>query len=145
MNRHYLRTLGTHLFIIAVIAMVAGGCASMPKQPDNVQNVICGVKKIHWEVAPEADIGNFNCELGKKGMDPALIVTMDLKNVGDKPLRFKVHVFLDDMDKASGHLVPRKGKPPVVAPGAEEKVNIPFIKTEAMSTEMTVVVKAMSE
>jgi hypothetical protein len=41
--------------------------------------------------------------------------------------------------------VPRKGNPPVVAPGAVEKVNIPFIKTEAMSTEMSVVVKAMSE
>jgi hypothetical protein len=125
--------------------MVAGGCASTPKQPVNVQNVICAAKKIHWEVAPEAEIGNFNCELGKKGMDPAFIVTMELKNVGTKPLRFKVHVFLDDMDKASGHLVPRKGKPPVVAPGDVEKVNIPFIKTEAMSTEMTVVVKAMSE
>lgn len=144
MKRHYLWRLGRHLFIIAVVAMVAVGCASSPKQPDNVQNVMCGAKKIHWEVASEADISNFNCELGKKGIDPALIVTMDLKNVGDTPLRFKVHVFLDDMDKASGHLVPRKGNPPVVAPGAVEKINIPFIKTEAMSTEMTVVVKAMS-
>ena len=145
MNRQYLRKLGTHLFIVAMLALVAGGCAFTPKQPDNVQNVMCGAKKIKWDVAPEADISNFNCELGKKGMDPALIVAMDLTNVGDTPQRFKVHVFLEDMDKASGHLVPRTGNPPAVAPGAVEKINIPFIKTEAMSNEMLVVVKAMSE
>jgi hypothetical protein len=145
MNRYLLKRIGALMLAVAAIALVAGGCASAPKQPDNVQNVVCGTKTIEWDVTPEAEISDFDCQLGKKGMDPALIVTMALKNVSDKPLRFKVHVFLEDMDKASGHLVPRKGKPPVVAPGAVEKVNIPFIKTAAMSKKMLVVVKAMSE
>jgi hypothetical protein len=145
MKRQHVRKTGAHLIVIAMLVMVAGGCAISPKQPDNVRNVMCGAKQIEWDVAPEADVSSFNCELGQKGMDPALIVTMDLKNVADKPLRFKVHVFLEDMDKASGHLVPRKGEPPVVTPGAVEKVNIPFIKTDAMSTRMTVVVRAMGE
>ena len=79
------------------------------------------------------------------GMDMAFIVSMDIKNVSDKPLRFKAHVFLEDMDKASGHLVPRKGKPPVVAPGAVAKIKIPFIKAETMSNDMMVAVKAMSD
>lgn len=144
MNRETLKGIGTLLLAIATIALVTGGCASYPT-PKNVQNVQCATKKIQWEVAPEAEIANFDCQLGKQGMDPALIVTMDLKNVSDKPLRFKVQVFLEDMDKAYGHLVPRKGKPPVVAPGAVEKVKIPFIKTETVSKQMLVVVKAMSE
>ncbi|MDJ0784661.1 MAG: hypothetical protein QNJ22_22045 [Desulfosarcinaceae bacterium] len=143
---NYVGSRGLCLMIVALVAVMAGGCALFnPKPPQNVMDVMCGAKKIHWEVAQEAQIGDFNCELGQKGMDPALIVAMKLKNVSDQPRRFKVHVFLEDMEKASGHLVPRKGKPPVVAPGAVEKVEIPFIKTAALSNNMMVVVKAMSE
>ena len=144
MNRQSFKGLGALMLAIAAIALVAGGCASYPV-PKNVQNVQCATKKIQWEVAPEAEISNFNCELGNQGMDPALIVTMDLKNISNKPQRYKVQVFLEDMDKAYGHLVPRKGKPPVVAPGAVEAVKIPFIKTEAMSTHILVMVKTMSQ
>jgi len=145
MNRHLLKRMGVFLVAIGALALVAGGCASSPKQPDNVQNVVCGAKKTVWDVATEAEVTFFDCEMGKKGMDMAFIVSMDIKNVSDKPLRFKVHVFLEDMDKASGHLVPRKGKPPVVAPGAVAKIKIPFIKAETMSNDMMVAVKAMSD
>ena len=144
MNCQTMKGIGMLLAAGAALMLVLGGCASSPP-PANVQTVQCATKKIEWDVAPEAEIANFNCEVGKKGMDPALIVSMDLKNASDQARRFKVHVFLEDMDKASGHLVPRKGKPPVVAPGAVAKVKIPFIKTDKMSSHMSVVVKAMSD
>ena len=118
------------------------GCASMPS---NVADVTCGAKKISWEVAKEAKVSNFACKLDKFGMDPALIFTMDLTNTSDTPLRFRVNIFLEDMDKAAGHLVPRKGKPPVVEPGQTASLKIPFIKTDTMSDKVLVIVKAMSE
>ena len=51
---------------------------------------------------------------------------------------------LEHMDKAVGALVPRKGKPPVVEPGKEAKIKMPFIGTEAQSKKVTVVVKTIT-
>ena len=96
-------------------------------------------------MAPEAEISNFDCQMGTHEGAPTLIITMDVKNVSDKPLRYKAQVFLEDMDKAYGALVPRKGKPPVVNPGESASVKLPFVKTDAMSKHMTVIVKTMSE
>ena len=120
------------------------GCASMGK-PSNVAEVMCNAKNITWEVSKEAKVSNFACKVDKFGMDPALIFTMDLTNAGDKAKRFRVNIFLEDMDKAAGHLVPRKGKPPVVEPGQTASVKIPFLKTEMLSDKILVVVKPMSE
>ncbi len=99
--------------------------------------------EIEWDVAPEAKVGNLACELGKHKKDPALIFTADLTNTADKPLRFRLNIFLLDMDKGAGHLVPRKGKPPVIEPGKTETVKIPFIKTDKMSKKIFVVVKTL--
>jgi hypothetical protein len=48
------------------------------------------------------------------------------------------------MDRASGHLVPRKGKPPVLEPGKSASVKIPFIGTEQESKKILVIVKTIS-
>jgi hypothetical protein len=120
------------------------GCASMGK-PSNVSEVMCSAKDITWEVSKDAKVSNFACKVDKFGMDPALIFTMDLTNAADKAKRFRVNIFLEDMDKAAGHLVPRKGKPPVVEPGQTASVKIPFLKTEMLSDKILVVVKPMSE
>lgn len=99
--------------------------------------------EIEWEVTPEAKVENLACELGKHKKDPALIFTADITNTTDRPLRFRVNIFLLDMDKGAGHLVPRKGKPPVVEPGKTETVKIPFIKTNKMSKKILVIVKTL--
>jgi hypothetical protein len=72
-----------------------------------------------------------------------LIFTVGLQNPTDKPLRYRLNIWLEDMSKAAGHYVPRKGKPPVVAPGKTETVKIPFIKTNEMSKDILVVVTTM--
>ena len=120
------------------------GCASTGT-PGNVTDVMCAAKKITWEVDDDAKVSNFTCKLDKFGMDPALIFTLDLTNTGETAKRFRVNIFLEDMDKAAGHLVPRKGKPPVVEPGQMASVKIPFLKTEMMSNKILVVVKSMAE
>jgi hypothetical protein len=43
-----------------------------------------------------------------------------------------------------GHLVPRKGSPPVLKPGESETVKIPFIGTDKESEKILVMVKTVS-
>jgi hypothetical protein len=131
------------MVVVAGLMMAWTGCATAP--PANVKTVACEVARVDWDVAPEAELSELACSMGKQGMDPALIFTAALKNVSDRPLRFRMNIFLLDMDKANGHLVPRKGKPPVVAPGATENVKIPFIKTTTMPKKMLVRVVPMGE
>jgi hypothetical protein len=128
--------------VLSLLLLV--GCASM-ETPGNVSDVMCVAKQITWQVDDDAKISNFTCKLDKFGMDPALIFTLDLTNTGDTAKRFRVNIFLEDMNKAAGHLVPRKGKPPVVEPGQMASVTIPFIKTEMMSNKILVVAEAMAE
>ncbi len=129
---------------ILLALLLTAGCATTMGTPSNVSDVTCGAGTIEWEVAKEANVSNFSCELGKFGMDQSLIFKMDLTNVSDAPLRYRVNIFLEDMDKAAGHLVPRKGSPPEIAPGETESIEIPFMKTETLSDDVLVVVKAMS-
>jgi hypothetical protein len=98
---------------------------------------------IKWDVTDEVKLTQFDCALGKHDNQPALIFTVGLLNPTDKPLRYRLNIWLDDMDKALGHYVPRKGKPPVVPPGKTETVKIPFMKTEKLSKDIFVEVRTM--
>jgi hypothetical protein len=100
--------------------------------------------EIAWDVVKEAKLTQFDCALGKHGGQPALIFTVGLMNPTDKPLRYRINIFLEDMDKAAGHLVPRKGKPPVLEPGKSASVKIPFIGTDKESKKILVIVKTIS-
>jgi hypothetical protein len=62
----------------------------------------------------------------------------------DQPYRYRVNIFLEDMNKAAGHYVPRKGKPPAVNPGKTATVKIPFIGTDKMPKKVSVIVTTMS-
>jgi hypothetical protein len=98
---------------------------------------------IEWQITPEAEVTQFDCAVGAHKKKPSLIFTVGIKNVSDKPLRYRLNIFLLDMDKAAGYLIPRKGKPPVLEPGKEKIVKIPFIKTVDTSKKILVVVKTI--
>ncbi len=102
--------------------------------------------KITWQVAKEAKLTQFDCIVGIHGGQPSLIFTVGVENPTDKPYRYRINIFLEDMDKAAGHLVPRKrkGMPPVVDPGKSETVKIPFIGTDKESKKILVIVKTIS-
>ena len=100
---------------------------------------------INWEVAKEAKLTQFDCMVGMHSGQPSLIFTVGVENPTDTPLRYRVNIFLEDMGKAAGHLVPRTGKPPVVKPGEAQTVTIPFIGTGKESKKILVVVKTISE
>jgi hypothetical protein len=99
--------------------------------------------KITWEVVKEAKITQFDCAMGENQGQRSLIFTVGVKNVSDKPLRFRLNIFLEDMDKGSGSLLPVKGKPPVVEPGKTESAKIPFMGTEKASKKILVVVRTI--
>ena len=107
------------------------------------EKVNCNAE-IAWDVVKDAKLTQFDCALGEHGGQPALIFTVGLMNPTDKPLRYRVNIFLEDMDKAGGHLVPRKGKPPQIAPGEAATVKIPFIGTDKESKKILVLVNTIS-
>ena len=99
---------------------------------------------ISWEVVKEAKLTQFDCALGTHGGQDSLIFNVGIENTSDTALRYRINIFLEDMDKAAGHLVPRKGKPPVLEPGKSASVKIPFIGTDQESKKILVVVKTIS-
>ena len=126
------------LILCLALGVWLAGCAG--KGAPEKTNCDASIK---WDVTDEVKLTQFDCALGKHGGQPSLIFTVGLQNPTDKPLRYRLNIWLEDMSKAAGHYVPRKGKPPVVAPGKTETVKIPFIKTDTMSKDILVVVTTM--
>ncbi len=100
---------------------------------------------VEWQICNGAEITSFACELGSFKKKPALVYTVAVKNTSDEAHRYRLNIFLLDQDKAAGHLVPRKGKPPLVKPGETVTVKIPFFKAEKTSDNMLVILKTIGE
>jgi hypothetical protein len=120
-------------------AFILAGCAGKGA----AEKTNCDAK-IAWEVVKEAKITQFDCALGAEEGLPSLIFTVGLENTSATPLRYRLNIFLEDMGKAFGALVPRKGNPPVVEPGKVETVKLPFLGTDQESKNILVVVKTIS-
>ena len=137
------RLKNASLMSVLVVCLIASiglvGCAGRGA-PEKAN---CDAK-IKWDITKEAKLTQFDCALGTHGGQPALIFDVGLENTSATALRYRINIFLEDMDKASGHLVPRKGKPPVLEPGKSATVKIPFIGTDKESKKILVIVKTIS-
>lgn len=140
MDRSKILSMTAALGVCMVLTLGIWGCAGKAGAPEAVN---CPAS-ISWEVAPEAKLTQFECAMGTHGGQESLIFSVGLVNVSDQPMRYRVNIFLDDLDKAAGHLVPRKGNPPVVKPGETASVKIPFIGTNTQSKKIMVLVKPIS-
>ena len=139
MKLRKIASMRTVLVLCLAVAVGLIGCAGKGAP----EKASCDAK-ITWQVAKEAKLTQFDCIVGIHGGQPSLIFTVGVENAADKPYRYRINIFLEDMDKASGHLVPRKGKPPVLEPGKSETVTIPFIGTGKESKKILVIVKTIS-
>jgi hypothetical protein len=128
------------LILCLALGFWLAGCASSGKGAPETTN--CDAK-IKWEVTDQVKLTQFDCEVGKHGGEDSLIFTVGLENPTEAPRRYRLNIWLEDMSKAAGHYVPRKGKPPVVEPGKSTTVKIPFIKTDKLSRDILVVVRVM--
>ncbi|MFH1155579.1 MAG: hypothetical protein V1793_17375 [Pseudomonadota bacterium] len=131
------------LMLLLSVLFLVSGCATISPKPGNVKEVGCANGNIQWDVAPEAEIQSFDCALGTHEGDPSLIYTVSIKNISDKAVRYRLTIFLDDMDKGVAYYVPIKGTPPAVKPGEVQKVTIPFMKTTVFSKKLSVTVKTL--
>jgi hypothetical protein len=134
--------IGPGMILLLGLVILLAGCAGGGN--DQVKQTTCS-GAIEWQICKVAEIENFACELGTFKKKPALVYTVAIRNTDAKPHRYRLNIFLLDQDKAAGHLVPRKGKPPVVKPGATATVKVPFFKATAASSKMLVVVKTIGE
>ncbi len=72
--------------------------------------------KISKEISPEAQLDGFSCFFKIFEGVKSLHFKVAVKNVSDKPQRYRVRIFLDN-GKAVGGLIPRKTKKGLVKPG----------------------------
>ncbi len=131
------------VWVLWISGCAGTGEAAKATNPGAPSKVGCA-SEIQWEVTPEAQVTEFSCEKGLHGGEPAIIFTAGVQNVSDKPLRFRLNIFLLDMDKAAGSLIPVKGKPPVLAPGKAGRAKIPFMKTTELPKKIQIVVRTAS-
>jgi hypothetical protein len=135
------KTVSVALLVLLPLAFLVAGCVTTSPRPANVKEIACTQGKIAWDVTPEAEIESLECAMGVHEGDPSLIYTVSVKNISDKPHRFRLTLYLDDMDKGVAYYVPIKGNPPALKPGESQKVTIPFMKTTVYSKKLSVTVK----
>jgi len=87
------------LLLCLAFSVYLAGCATTGKP----EEVGCEAD-IEWQVTSEAQITQFDCSLGTHKSDPALLFEVGIQNVADKPLRYRLNIFLLDMDKGSSNL-----------------------------------------
>lgn len=139
-----MKTSIRRIFLCFIMIMLVGTPLWSFASNDKPAEVNCA-GAVEWQICNGAEITSFACELGSFKKKPALVYTVAVKNTSDKTHRYRLNIFLLDQDKAAGHLVPRKGKPPVVKPGETITVKIPFFKATKTSENMLVILKTIGE
>ena len=103
------------LFLVAAVLCLWGG-VGMKAHAAQEMSACAADKQINKEISPEAQLVSLGCFFKKWEGVNTLHFKVSLKNVSDKPQRFRVNIFLDN-GKAVGGLIPRKIKSGLVKPG----------------------------
>ena len=105
--KRFIRVLPLSVFMWVIIGLFISGqslAEGMPCVADG---------KLDKSISSEAELTDFSCSFKRYEGAEVLHFNVTLKNVSDKPQRFKVHIFLDN-GKAVGGFIPVKGS---VEPG----------------------------
>jgi len=127
------------VIILAVVVCVGfvllSGCATAPKKGEGPVATL--------KVCPSAEITTFKYSMKKSKFIGGLKfhVKVGIKNISDKDKRYRVSIFLPD-GASSGGFYPRKGKPPVLKPGAEKVREFPMF-FESVPDSLTVRVEEL--
>ena len=139
-----MKTSAWKIFLCVIVITLVGIPLWSYASSNSPAEVKCA-GAVEWQICAGAEITSFACELGTFKKKAALVYTVSVKNSSDKAHRYRLNIFLLDQDKAVGHLVPRKGKPPVVKPGETVTVKMPFYKATKTSADMLVILKTIGE
>lgn len=137
------RLLRGTLFLGFCIALVATGCAGPQPRPGEV--FPCAADgNIEKTIAPEAELVDFSCVVKTWEGGDTLHFNVALKNISDKPQRFKVNIFLDN-GKAVGGLIPEKTQDGLVAPGQTAGFEYPVVGMNAAPGSIELLIKTMRD
>jgi hypothetical protein len=128
--------LGVFVLVLTVIFMVSPAVS----RADDAA-CIAGAK-IDQSIASEAALEEFSCFYKKFEGAEVVHFKVALKNVSDKPQRFRVHIFLEN-GKAVGGLIPRKTAKGLVEPGATASFVYPVNGMTDKPREVMLNVKAV--
>ena len=103
------------LFLVAAVLCLMGGVGVKAHAAEEL-SPCADDKQISKEISPEAQLVSLGCFFKKYEGVNTLHFKVSLKNVSDKPQRFRVNIFLDN-GKAVGGLIPQKTKKGLVQPG----------------------------
>jgi hypothetical protein len=121
-------------FIVLSIVLGIASCSHFGKKP--------ATPKITYNVAPEAQVTNFEYYLDEKckiAEKPCLTFKMTVKNISNEPLRFISRITLPKEGKSVGGYIPVKGVkdkvtkktgPAVIEPGKEKAEIYPMFYYE---------------
>jgi hypothetical protein len=129
--------------------MLAMGCQAPPKKTNPVavapDYFACAPKeKLTYSIAPEAQVTEFRCFIGKYKKVPSLYFLITVKNISKSDQRYRVNIFLDN-GKAVGGLIPRKTKKGLIKPGATATFKYPVKGMDARAKAVELIVKTMSK
>ena len=123
MKRFKVNDLFSWIVLITAVCVgfvLISGCATQPEKKGNgpVETL---------KVCPTAKITTLEYFMkeSKFSGGPKLHIKVGITNISDKPLRYRVSIFLPD-GASSGGFYPRKGKPPVIKPGEEKAREFPM-------------------
>ena len=126
--------------ILGAFAIIPVGCAVNTKGPIEAA---CAITEIEWKLTTKAELTDFRCK--RQDGAAALLFTANVQNVTNKPLRYRLSIVLPDLEKAIGHLIPRKGVPPVVMPDDTEEVILIFEDTAGWPEKAEVILIVLPE
>ena len=117
--KRFNRVLPLSVFIWIIMGIFISG----PSLAGGVPPCI-GDSHIDKTISPEAALTDFSCDFKRYEGAEVLHFNVTLKNISDKPQRFRVHIFLDN-GKAVGGLIPSSTKNGLVEPGQTASFEYP--------------------
>jgi len=100
--------------------------------------------KIDKAIAPEAQLEGLTCFFKKYEGAQVLHFKLAVKNVTDKPQRYRVHIFLDN-GKAVGGLIPATTKKGLIEPGKSATFVYPVTGMTDKPGSITLKIATMAE
>ena len=134
------------VIFMGAIALLLTGCAGKGYTPGTAPESFPCVpdSKLEKDIAPEAALEDLSCSFNKYEGKDTLHFNVAVKNVSDKPQRYRVNLFMDN-GKAVGGLIPRTTKGGLVEPGKSMSFKYPVVDMPVSPKAMTLIIKTVSE
>jgi hypothetical protein len=132
--------------LMASACLLFTGCVGKGYTPGTAPDSFPCVpeSKLEKDIVPEAALESLSCYFKKYEGKDTLHLKVAVKNVSDKPQRFRVNLFMDN-GKAVGGLIPSTTKEGLVEPGQSKSFDYPVIDMPQSPKAMKLIIKTASQ